>query len=383
MTDDGPSFFRSASPQRLEHLDSLRGIAAAIVTLGHCFFVYSELHGAGVVALLGQGAVLFFFVLSGYVLGRSLLRTPTNRPKPFVGFVVRRIFRLYPAFLFALFLCALVTLLPPLPEYKFASGQTLWFQGNAFEQSASWWFFDLTLLKFDLIPVAWTLQVEFVCSLLLPFLIAAAPRLGKTAVLFLVVSAAWMIAAGAFESHDGSIFGHAASTTRYLFAFYCGLLLNHAGKLLEHLNEKLSLKITLFCSALLVPFCWLGNSIYTTNSWLQVPLIVLLTVLLAVMIHCRIEPLKRLLLSRPLLILGRRSYSVYLLHSLAILGGLWIMHFLFPAGLSDELASAFLLFAIVWPVTLLLSVFSERFAERPLNAVGHRLAKTLIGTGPA
>lgn len=383
MTDGGPSSFRSASPQRLEHLDSLRGIAAAMVTFGHCFFVFAGLHGAGVVALLGQGAVLFFFILSGYVLGRSLLRTPANRPKPFVGFVVRRIFRLYPAFLFTLFLCALATLLPRLPEYKFSSGQTLWFQGDAFEQSASWWFFDLTLLKFDLIPVAWTLQVEFVCSLLLPFLIAAAPRLGKTAVLFLVVSAAWMVAAGAFDTHDGSLLGHAASTTRYLFAFYCGLLLNHAGKFLKHLNEKLFLEIVLFCSALLVPFCWLGNSIYTTNSWLQVPMIVLLTVLLAVLIPCRIGRLKELLLSRPLLVLGRCSYSVYLLHSLAILGGLWIMHFLFPAGLSGELVSALLLFAIVWPVTLLLSVFSERFAERPLNTVGHRLAKSLVGTDPA
>ena len=383
MTDGGPSSLRSASPQRLEHLDSLRGIAAAMVTFGHCFFVYAGLHNAGVVALLGQGAVLFFFILSGYVLGRSLLRTPANKTRPFAAFVLRRIFRLYPAFLFALFLCALATLLPPLPEYKFSSGETLWFQGNAFGQNASWWFFDLALLKFDLIPVAWTLQVEFVCSLLLPFLVAATPRLGKVAVVFLVIFAGWMLAAGAFQSHDGSLLGHAASTSRYLFAFYCGLLLNHAGKLLEHLDEKLSLKIALICLLLLVPFGWLGNSIYSTNFWLQIPMTVLLTVLLAVMIPCRIEPVKKLLLSRPMLILGRCSYSVYLLHSLAILLGLWIMLFLFPSGLSGELASAFLLFAIVWPLTLVASVVTERLIERPVNAIGHKFARPVAGAGPA
>ena len=73
-----------------------------VVVLGHCF-------GAAVTPLInylhawplqifwdGSDAVSMFFVLSGYVLAVQML---TNRVHSYVGFVVRRFFRIWPAFI--------------------------------------------------------------------------------------------------------------------------------------------------------------------------------------------------------------------------------------------------------------------------------------------
>jgi peptidoglycan/LPS O-acetylase OafA/YrhL len=100
-------------------LESMRGIAALIVAAHHgmtAFIVapddrpiilstvfdwlWSRLTNPGF-------AVLFFFVLSGYVLGQAL-----ERDSNYVRFIVRRAFRILPAFVFSvLFAYACVTLI--------------------------------------------------------------------------------------------------------------------------------------------------------------------------------------------------------------------------------------------------------------------------------
>jgi len=84
--------------EQITELQSLRGIAAVTVMIGHCFISY------GPSALLmglscffnGRAAVAVFFVLSGYVLTRSLQKSRFDGAAV-LGFYVRRGFRLYPA----------------------------------------------------------------------------------------------------------------------------------------------------------------------------------------------------------------------------------------------------------------------------------------------
>jgi peptidoglycan/LPS O-acetylase OafA/YrhL len=102
--------------QRLSYLDSIRGIAALVVVLSHCWlleppiilqtannglatalhslsasFIYtiSKLHESG------RSAVIIFFVLSGFVLAYSL----EKKPMPYFGYLTKRVFRIYPTFL--------------------------------------------------------------------------------------------------------------------------------------------------------------------------------------------------------------------------------------------------------------------------------------------
>jgi len=101
--------------ERLGYLDSIRGVAAMTVVLSHCWLVkpinYSDPHGQLSTGLTsfsnlfsyvlikyfecGRSAVITFFVLSGFVLAQSLLKQQT----PYTGYAIKRVFRIYPAFL--------------------------------------------------------------------------------------------------------------------------------------------------------------------------------------------------------------------------------------------------------------------------------------------
>jgi len=100
---------------RLHCLDSLRGLAACVVICSHIWLMNSlefrdAHHGfpsaltSPLNALLwgyhklfaGRASVIMFFVLSGFVLAYSLQKTPMA----YVGYVLKRVFRIYPVFLF-------------------------------------------------------------------------------------------------------------------------------------------------------------------------------------------------------------------------------------------------------------------------------------------
>src|ERR1700677_3682297 len=102
---------------RFVYLDSIRGIAAVMVMLQHCFMLNNAdfraahfgianvtdpvnfvLYCMSKLRESGRSAVMIFFVLSGFVLAYSLQKTPM----PYASYVMKRVFRIYPAFVFAI-----------------------------------------------------------------------------------------------------------------------------------------------------------------------------------------------------------------------------------------------------------------------------------------
>lgn len=79
-------------------LQSIRGIAAAAVMVGHAMVYYDTPMWFHRLAILsnGRAAVVIFFVLSGYVLTRSLSKSAFDRAAV-LRFYVQRLFRIYPA----------------------------------------------------------------------------------------------------------------------------------------------------------------------------------------------------------------------------------------------------------------------------------------------
>jgi exopolysaccharide production protein ExoZ len=107
---------RRASSSRILGLDWLRGIAALWVVLYHLNITiqkakYFDAPSMGTFAETGYRGVELFFVLSGFVMAAS---TPTNARNNWGGlnrFLIRRVFRIFPAYLcifLALYAVALI-----------------------------------------------------------------------------------------------------------------------------------------------------------------------------------------------------------------------------------------------------------------------------------
>jgi peptidoglycan/LPS O-acetylase OafA/YrhL len=97
---------------RFPQLDAVRGLAALSVFWGHAFMMlpaypgwFEQIHYTPLFFFCdGRAVVTLFFVLSGLVLNLKYVRAQTL-PRHWVsGFIINRIFRIYPAFLLAILL---------------------------------------------------------------------------------------------------------------------------------------------------------------------------------------------------------------------------------------------------------------------------------------
>ncbi len=94
--------------QRLSELDALRGIAALSVVFWHFFCgTYTSLPAAKTIYWVSraEGAVLLFFILSGFVLSLPFERKPSPT---YLAFAIRRVCRIYLPYLAGIALSILV-----------------------------------------------------------------------------------------------------------------------------------------------------------------------------------------------------------------------------------------------------------------------------------
>ena len=156
---------------RLCHLDALRGIAAVAVGYVHCACLVAVDHV--MLNLLGHAPVIFFFLLSGYVLTKSLETQAQLTPRIILQFYVKRFFRLYPA-VFASLIIALI-LVQFLHSPQKMEGVIIPFGGIIDKamtvRTASKFIDELTLTKMKLIPPLWTIKAEFLGSAMLPIVL--------------------------------------------------------------------------------------------------------------------------------------------------------------------------------------------------------------------
>lgn len=354
---------------RVAALDGLRGLAALAVLWGHAegalrkpFAVAVWLHtGPLAVVLNGIGGIHVFFVLSGYCLTAS-----ARRGRGLVALAqygVRRVFRIHLPFAFGLLVAWLATATtvgtPDVP------GLSPWierlrnvhldvphllyslrFPGEAFLQ----------------MPVGWTLQVEMIFSLLLPFGVWLAGATHGAVLVALGVAA--LLAEPALH--------HAQP---YALDFALGIAL--------HLERvRLAAAFARLPALLRGVLPLLGIALLTTPRWLRIDrpypdesAVALLVfgggaaVLVACAVH--VGALRRMLAWRPLAELGRVSYSVYLLHLTVIL---------LAAGLVEErvgVGGALAFTAGVTAVTLALAPLSFAWVERPAIRLGNRVCEGL------
>lgn len=139
--------------QKLRFLDGLRGIAALYVMIGHSRWLLWEGYSAGYLThsesyslfqkilvyffslfVYGHEVVLFFFLLSGFVIHLNNTRKLNARKTTFkfltFNFYQRRFTRLYPAFLFSLLLTLILDSVGLWLGFPIYTHQTLYSQLN-------------------------------------------------------------------------------------------------------------------------------------------------------------------------------------------------------------------------------------------------------------
>ncbi len=326
---------------RLASLDGLRGLAAAGVALHHVFYHFAPWPWApGVIAGLtgwlhtwGWTLVDLFFVLSGYVFAHVYLRgdalaTSAGRAQ----FAAARVARLYPLHLAALALFALIE----------------W--GNPYNTAGALLAHLAMLQAFAPHPgetfnyASWSLSVEAACYALFVAAATGGRRLmlGATG-LFIAAAAVKLALNGAPGAQVG-----ADMFSRGLLGFFVGQALWHGRARLARVPSA-ALVLAAVSGFALRPDVWSPLLPLTLLAW---PAVLLLAL--------RIPALA----ARPLLWLGDRSYSIYLLNLAVILP---VAHTIDSSALGPWPRVA--VQAAMLAGVLLCSDWSYRWLERPARRI--------------
>jgi peptidoglycan/LPS O-acetylase OafA/YrhL len=274
-------------------LESLRGLASLMVCVFHAMNVFASGAQPGVMDTLlfafnPAAGVMFFFVLSGYVLGGSL-----ERNGAFAPYLARRLFRLIPPFaaavLFA-FACERLLRLDPAP-----SGLTPGFV-RMFWPQPTWdelWA-NLLLGSYHVNGPTWTLYPELLGSLLLPFVVAAHGRIAPRWRWALFAAIATLLAIGPYH-------------TLLWFYFGCFLVKEFAALL----ANRQRLAPVMFLAGLAgLEIAGTYNEFHTVG--LVIPSGIAAALTMGAVVSSR--GMLRWTTTAPLRFLGRISYSLYLVH---------------------------------------------------------------------
>ena len=351
-------------PKRVLALDGLRGVAALIVVLGHSFGAI-EIPGWGrllyvqsplVVFLNAIGAVHLFFVLSGFCLAGSYQRGRDGLS--IVQFLIRRVFRIYPPYVFAVVLTWGLSFwyVTPLAE-RGVSAEYLGHLAVHVEPGVMFAALRFPGAVQGQLPHGYTLEIEMIFSLLFPLLMWMSSRLHWG--LLVLLSLLAIFATG--ELHYSQRYG-------LDFALGIGLYMeqDRLAEFFRRLPRSISWGLVLLGLAI---FNYPTYAVLMFEWWGVVPFAVGGTLLVAGAIH--LPGFAGLLSSRPVAALGRISYSSYLLHFALLC---WLTRLIdHRLGVWEGLA----FIALVVMITLFVSSLSYRWVERPAIRLGNRLCHAL------
>jgi len=360
---------------RLEELDSLRGIAALTVLSQHLLFSvvavpklvdYSPLH----VLWAGHEAVIFFFVLSGFVLALPFV---DGRPFDFAPYAIKRVFRIWLPYVVAtaaaLALASLTVERSEVSEWaadKWRQAPTLrvWIDhvllvGN----------YETTRYN----PVLWSLVHEMRISLIFPLIVWAVRNLDWKVCVALALGGSAIDAVNLHLGLEYSAGWRSSFLESLHFAsmFMAGALLaRHRQFAIEWFNqrsraERVGLWVLAFLAyaygraVLIVP----SEGMRTLHD-----LAITLGVLVVIQTALASKRFAQALQHPWLVLCGRTSYSLYLWHVVVLLA---VFHLL-----GDRLPMVWLA-VLTLAGSVVATAASYVLVEKPSITWGHRVASLL------
>lgn len=334
--------------KRLHFLDSSRGLAALVVLLSHFqLTLLPQLNHSWLMKtpfhlmLDGTSAILYFFILSGFVLTLSIKSDEKISIGNYVKFIILRIFRIYPAFIFTLLITYVVI-------HNIEAGPTTWLSQYWKTQHDFHSLVNQAVLivrlpndpLLRLIPQDWTLSIEIAISMFLPLLVFT---FRKKSTFFLIV----IYLLVQFLKIDP-----------FIFDFSLGIFMACNLEALKNKWANNKYKIYLLGFALLLmcaDFAFPDLMKVTDTILIHHKSWGLAIILWAIISSVKIQ---RFLKFKPMIFLGKISYSFYLLHFII----LFIMLRFFTLN-----TAAFLIVYLI--ITVLISSLTYYLIENPSNKI--------------
>jgi peptidoglycan/LPS O-acetylase OafA/YrhL len=351
---------RGMAGHNFRSMEGLRGCAVFLVFLVHFATLvgpWLDPHGGQVEVFdalhtIGNRGVDLFFVLSGYLIYGSLM----NRPQRFGAFMLRRIERIYPAFVFVLLVYIGLSFARPGERIALGDGVS----------GALYLLSNLLLLPgvFPIEPivtVAWSLSYEMLYYCAVPLLLVTFSLRELSARSRVLV----------FATIGAAIVGYClfrAGPVR-LVMFIFGIVLWEArrdGRRLRLEDWKVAGLVGIAFMATLVPT--FGSTGYTLKT------VLLGCAFFALTQSClSTEPgrISRFFDLTPLRWLGNMSYSYYLLHGLVLKVAFAILGQRIAAGYWSA-AAVWTLLPALFIVTLIPTAALFLFVEYPLSLSANR-----------
>ena len=347
----------NSNKNRIYVLDDLRGIAILLVVFFH-YVINIDLSNMGIQSTftntlvsfsdyfnLGSFAVSLFFLISGFVIPMSL--HGDDRLKVIKRFAIKRFFRLYPTYWFAIiFISAIILLFKDETEYTLK--QIL----------INFTMFQDFLKQKSIDGVFWTLMIELKFYILtaMLFFFGWLKHIKYVMFIFLAFSMVTLL----LGYYDG-VKGFYNFTISYLFLMYLGTSFYFVYK--QELSER-SLRFMILMVGLyflIYPlfahergkFDLIG---YSTS-----------TILAIVMFTYFINQKKSI--SKITTFFGNISYSFYLLHQVL---GYFVISLLLSHNMYLPLAQF-----VTFLLATVMAMFSYKFVEIKTNKFGHRFVKNI------
>jgi peptidoglycan/LPS O-acetylase OafA/YrhL len=356
---------------RVRSIDGLRGWAAVAVVFYHAMLHYdpqlwqsvvdppvTELHGIRILAKIvltlfnGEYAVILFFLISGFVLQRSLYRYDRLDFPAAAQFLIRRVFRLMPSiFVSVTILYLLLVLGDPLTNVN----------GDRAIPAFQDYVANLFLVNTDLLSVTWTIRVEMIGA---PFIFAfgfAERSLGFIGAVLAVIYSLYAL-------QNPLLTGSILMMHSALLPFSIGMLaaIPGRGPAIRHPTMAVAACVVLFFLARFF--------VYQAQIAAVVSQIVIGATLLYVIANYPAPAVSRVLDSRLSQLLGRISYSFYLYAPIVGIYVTFALSFFLKPPETMAVPYGLAVGLLICLLTVPVAILAERFIERPGIVVGSWLA---------
>ena len=378
----------SRSPRHVVSIDGLRGLGALCILCTHYSHeLFQDATGYPAVASTviamdhtplhvifdGYHWVNMFFVLSGFALS-AMVSGPGNTPRTYLPYAINRVFRIYPAYFFAVLAAVILQhFLYRGPIAAFGD----WFNSSWTTPPTRRDLIDHAVMigqfRTDrFVFVIWSLVQEMRISLLFPLVYAAVARLGVRGNLcvglaLIALDFTWAgLADSEYLSPNTYYF-----TLHYTIFFWAGsLLFKFRDALRSWWAARRNGQIAILGAAGFLLFTYGGsvNQLLTPEAMRTVVIGDWLSgsgAVIFIMFVLYSGPLSRFLSTPTMRFFGAISYSLYLLHGVVLIAAIHALYGVIPLGI--------LLLCCV-AASVLVSFVSLTVIEKPFMVFGKRIA---------